>query len=114
VNFFNDKETITADPTDSRFVYVTWQRIVAASLHASARAGERAAAFRSFAWFARSDDNGASYDVVKPVLDPGNKAQTIGNQIVVLPNGDLVMLYSLTDRGRSLLGAMLIEEAVRA
>ena len=74
---------------------MTWQRIVAPSLHASAWAGERAAAFRSFAWFARSDDNGASYDVVKPILDPGNKAQTIGNQIVVLPNGDLVMLFDL-------------------
>jgi hypothetical protein len=94
-NFFNDKETITADPTDSRFVYVTWQRIVAPSLHASARAGERAASFRSIAWFARSDDNGASYDVVKPVFDPGQFAQTIGNQIVVLPNGDLVMLFNL-------------------
>ena len=94
-NFFNDKETITADPTDSRFVYVTWQRIVAPSLHASARAGERAAAFRSIAWFARSDDNGASYDVVKPIFNPGNKAQTIGNEIVVLPNGDLVMLFNL-------------------
>jgi BNR repeat-like domain len=94
-NFFNDKETLTADPTDSRFVYVTWQRIVAPSLNASARAGERAAAFRSFAWFARSDDNGVSYDVVKPVFNPGNKAQTIGNQIVVLPNGDLVMLFNL-------------------
>jgi hypothetical protein len=94
-NFFNDKETITADPTDSDFVYVTWQRIVAPSLNASARAGERAAAFRSFAWFARSDDNGVSYDVVKPVFNPGNFAQTIGNQIVVLPNGDLVMLFNL-------------------
>jgi len=94
-NFFNDKETLTADPTDSDFVYVTWQRIVAPSLHASARAGERAAAFRSIAWFARSDDNGTSYDVVKPILDPGNKAQTIGNQIVVLPNGDLVMIFNL-------------------
>jgi hypothetical protein len=94
-NFFNDKETLTADPTDSRFVYVTWQRIVAPNERASARAGERAAAFRSIAWFARSDDNGASYDVVKPILDPGNKAQTIGNQIVVLPNGDLVMVFNL-------------------
>jgi hypothetical protein len=55
----------------------------------------RAAAFRSLAWFARSDDNGASYDVVEPILNPGNKAQTIGNQIVVLPNGDLVMLFNL-------------------
>ena len=94
-NFFNDKETITADPTDSRFVYVTWQRIVAPNERASARAGERAASFRSIAWFARSDDNGASYDVVKPVFDPGQFAQTIGNQIVVLPNGDLVMLFNL-------------------
>jgi hypothetical protein len=33
--------------------------------------------------------------VVKPILDPGNKGQTIGNQIVVLPNGDLVMLFNL-------------------
>jgi len=68
---------------------------VAPSDRASARAGVRAAAFRSLAWFARSDDNGASYDVVKPILNPGNKAQTIGNQIVVLPNGDLVMLFNL-------------------
>ena len=94
-NFFNDKETLTADPTDSRYVYVTWQRIVAPNERASARAGERAAAFRSIAWFARSDDNGVSYDVVEPILDPGNKAQTIGNQIVVLPDGELVMVFNL-------------------
>jgi len=94
-NFFNDKETLTADPTNPDYVYVTWQRIVAPNERASARAGLRAAAFRSIAWFARSDDNGASYDLVKPILDPGNKAQTIGNQIVVLPNGDLVMVFNL-------------------
>ena len=94
-NFFNDKETITANPQDSDFVYATWQRIVAPSINASARAGERAAAFRSIPWFARSDDNGVSYDTVKPIFDPGNKNQTIGNQIVVLPNGDLVMVFNL-------------------
>jgi hypothetical protein len=111
-NFFNDKETLTADPTDSRFVYVTWQRIVAPNMRASARAGLRAAAFRSIAWFARSDDNGESYDVVKPILDPGNKAQTIGNQIVVRPNGDLVMLFNLirnvgTNRERGFTAAVM-------
>jgi hypothetical protein len=92
---FNDKETLTADPHDSRFVYVTWQRLVFPNEQASSRAAERAAAFRSIAWFARSDDGGASYDVVKPILNPGNKNQTIGNQIVVLPNGDLVMVFNL-------------------
>ena len=94
-NFFNDKETLTANPHNSDFVYATWQRIVAPSVNASARVGERAAAFRSIAWFARSDDNGVTYDTVKPIFNPGNKNQTIGNQIVVLPNGDLVMVFNL-------------------
>jgi BNR repeat-like domain len=94
-NFFNDKETLTANPNDSRYVYATWQRIVSPNERASARAGERAGAFRSIAWFARSDDNGESYDLVKPVYNPGNFAQTIGNQIVVLPNNDLVMVFNL-------------------
>ena len=100
-NFFNDKETITANQFNSAYVYATWQRIVAPNERASARAGERAAAFRSIAWFARSDDNGGSYEVVKPVFNPGNFAQTIGNQIVVLPDedgdgaDDLVMVFNL-------------------
>lgn len=92
---FNDKETLTANQYDSRFVYATWQRLVFPNEQASARAALRAAAFRSIAWFARSDDNGRSYSVVKPVYDPGNKNQTIGNQIVVLPNRDLVMVFNL-------------------
>jgi hypothetical protein len=125
---FNDKETLTADPLDSDFVYVTWQRLVFPNERASSRAAERAAAFRSIAWFARSDDGGASYDVVKPIFNPGNKNQTIGNQIVVRPNGDLVMVFNLirntgkranrgftaavmrsTDRGDTWSGPILID-----
>jgi hypothetical protein len=113
-NFFNDKETITANPNDSDFVYATWQRIVAPSLNASARAGERAAAFRSFAWFARSDDNGVSYDTVKPILNPGNKNQTIGNQIVVLPNGDLVMVFNLIRNTRDVKNRGFTAEVMRS
>ncbi|MGH2944962.1 MAG: sialidase family protein [Solirubrobacteraceae bacterium] len=91
---FNDKETLTANQYDSRFVYVTWQRLVFPREQASARAAINAPVFRSVAWFARSDDNGRSYDVVKPVFDPGTFNQTIGNQIVVLPNRDLVMVFN--------------------
>ncbi len=94
-NFFNDKETLTANPHDADFVYATWQRIVAPNERSSARAAQRTFAFRSIAWFARSSDGGRTYSVVKPVFDPGNKNQTIGNQIVVLPNGDLVMVFDL-------------------
>jgi hypothetical protein len=90
---FNDKETLTADPLDSDFVYVTWQRLVFPSERASSRAAERAVAFKSVAWFARSEDGGASYDA-RPIFDPGRFNQTIGNQIVVLPNGDLVMVFN--------------------
>jgi BNR repeat-like domain len=92
---FNDKETLTADPLDSDFVYVTWQRIVSPNERASSRAAINAAVFRSLAWFARSDNGGESYDLVKPIFNPGAFNQTIGNQIVVLPNGDLVMLFNL-------------------
>jgi Neuraminidase (sialidase) len=45
------------------------------------------------AWFARSEDGGESYEA-RPVFDPGQFNQTIGNQIVVLPNGDLVMVFN--------------------
>jgi hypothetical protein len=90
---FNDKETLTADPHDSDFVYVTWQRLVFPSERASSRAAERAAAFKSVAWFARSEDGGESYEA-RPIFDPGRFNQTIGNQIVVLPNGDLVMVFN--------------------
>jgi hypothetical protein len=113
-NFFNDKETITANPLDSDFVYATWQRIVAPSIHASARAGLRTAAFRSIPWFARSDDNGASYDTVKPLFDPGNKNQTIGNQIVVLPNGDLVMVFNLIRNTQDVKNRGFTAEVIRS
>jgi hypothetical protein len=113
-NFFNDKETLTANPNDSDFVYATWQRIVSPNENASARAAERAAAFRSIAWFARSDDNGASYDTVKPILDPGNKNQTIGNQIVVLPNGDLVMVFNLIRNTRDVKNRGFTAEVIRS
>jgi hypothetical protein len=48
-NFFNDKKTLTAHPTDSRFVYVTWQCIVAPNERSSARAAEHTVSFRSIA-----------------------------------------------------------------
>jgi hypothetical protein len=113
-NFFNDKETITANPHNEDFVYATWQRIVAPSINASARAGERAAAFRSIAWFARSDDNGVTYDTVKPVLNPGNLNQTIGNQIVVLPNGDLVMVFNFIRNTRDVKKRGFTAEVIRS
>lgn len=83
---FNDKNSMTADPTDSRFVYATWDRL-------SFVPGEGAGP----TLFARSTDNGLSWEATRIIFDPGPDAQTIGARIEVLPNGHLVNLFTLID-----------------
>ena len=52
-NNFNDKESITADPGDSRLVYAVWDRLVSPSQHSSATAFERSVSLHGPTWFAR-------------------------------------------------------------
>jgi hypothetical protein len=89
----NDKNTMTADPTDPRFVYAVWDRIVV-----KPRPGQDD--FVGPTWFARTLDGGLSWQRARKVFDPGLNSQTIGNQVVVLPNGgrfdgELVDVFSL-------------------
>ncbi len=91
----NDKESITADPTSSNFVYAVWDRLVFPSPQASASAAEHALAFRGPIWFSRTANAGQSWEPARAIFDPGQNAQTIGNQIVVLPNGDLIDIFNL-------------------
>jgi hypothetical protein len=77
---FNDKESITADPTDARNVYATWDRL----------AGDRGPT-----WFARTTDAGATWEPARAIFDPGANNQTLNNQIVVLPGGTLVDFFTL-------------------
>ena len=93
-NFFNDKETITADPTDSRFVYVpgSGSSRPAERERAGGRAGGRVPLDRLVRPLGRQRRLVRRGEAG---LQPGQFAQTIGNQIVVLPNGDLVMLFNL-------------------
>ena len=78
---FNDKEAITADPTDARYVYVVWDRLVAGNGGGPT-------------WFARTTDGGATWEAARPIRDPGVANQTIGNVIVVLPDGTLVNAFN--------------------
>ena len=95
-NVFNDKQSITADPHDSNIVYAVWDRFVfPPAERASVIAGFEAAAYRAPTWFARTTDGGASWEPARKIFDPGVNNQTIGNQIVVLPNGDLVNLFDM-------------------
>jgi hypothetical protein len=78
---FNDKNTITADPFDSRLVYATWTLF---------RTG-----FVSLV-FARSTDGGQTWSPAMPIATMGNASpgeQTTfrqAAQVVVLPDGSLV------------------------
>ena len=100
-NVFNDKQSITADPSDAGFVYAVWDRLVfPPDERASVIAGFRSFAFRGPAWFARSTTGGDTWEAAKQIFDPGVQSQTIGNQIVVLPNGDLVDVFALGTQRR--------------
>ncbi len=96
-NAFNDKESVTADPTDptGRHVYVIWDRLISPSAHASASGFEHALGFRGPTWFSRTTNGGASWEPARMIFDPGEQDQTIGNQIVVLPDGTLVDGFDL-------------------
>jgi hypothetical protein len=78
--FFNDKDSITADPTDGRLVYAVWDRLDSQT-HAPS-------------YFSRTTDSGVSWETARAIYDPGPLAQTINNQIVVLPNGTLVNFFT--------------------
>jgi hypothetical protein len=92
---FNDKESITADPTNSNYVYAVWDR--------SRKPGENADfnalhsfAFRGDVMFSRTTNGGSSWEAARRVFPPVNaNLFTIGNQIVVLPDGGLVDVFSL-------------------
>lgn len=81
--FFNDKGSITADPRDARFVYATWDRLVASG--------------GGPAMFARSVDNGRTWSAPIAIYDPGVRSQTLGNVIALLPDGTLVDLFTQID-----------------
>jgi len=79
--FFNDKESITADPIHGGTAYVVWDRLKAPS-H-SPDAALRAHAFRGPTWFSKTTDGGKTWTGTRAIFDPGQNSQTIGNQVVV-------------------------------
>ena len=92
-NLFNDKESITADPVHTTNVYAVWDRIESPNNNplTPPQAYANALAWHGPTWFARSTNNGASWETAHPIFAPNAaRTQTIGNQIVVLPNGTLV------------------------
>ncbi len=86
--FFNDKESVTADPNIAGTAYVVWDRLQAPS-H-SPDAALRAHAFRGPTWFSKTTDGGKTWTGTRAIFDPGQNSQTIGNVIVVDPKTDVL------------------------
>jgi len=78
-----DKETITADPLNASLVYAVWDRVDHFTQPSSPLA-------RGPAFFSRTTDAGLSWQTPALIYDPGADAQTVGNQIAVLPGGTLL------------------------
>jgi hypothetical protein len=93
-NNFNDKESITADPTDAsgNLVYAVWDRFVSPTETAPFPAFEHARAFHQPVWFARTTNGAADSPTwnAREIFDPGTQNGTISNQIAVTPDGTLV------------------------
>ncbi len=99
----NDKNSLTADPTDANYVYAVWDRLqvsLAQTIHPeNIRPGrgttlEIEPGFRGPVYFARSTDGGDSWEPAREIYDPGINNQTIGSQIVVLPNGTVIEFFT--------------------
>jgi hypothetical protein len=94
-NNFNDKESLTADPTDAsgNLVYAVWDRFVSPNENAPLVALLNAHAFHQPVWFSRTTNGAAdspTWETAHEIFDPGTQNGTISNQIVVTPDGTLI------------------------
>jgi hypothetical protein len=121
--FLNDKNSLTADPTNPSYAYAVWDRLQdflvpppedgpptsGGPRGARARAQwlkERAQAaaaraeepteifFKGPALFTRTTNGGRTWTEPKIIFDPGPNAQTINNIIVVQPNGTVIDFFT--------------------
>ncbi|HSB77484.1 MAG TPA: sialidase family protein [Candidatus Methylomirabilis sp.] len=92
--FLDDKESITADPADANFVYGVWDRLQASVGSVINPENVFGFGFKGPAMLSRTTDGGRTWEAPRIIYDPGANNQTIGNQIVVLPDGTLVDFFN--------------------
>src|SRR5829696_2037514 len=99
--YLNDKNSITADPNDANYVYTVWDRLQTArgEIQSSPQGAENVVGlgFKGPVWFARSTNGGDSFEPAHPIYSPQANNQTIGNQIVVRPQGQVIDFFNETN-----------------
>jgi hypothetical protein len=78
-----DKPSITSDPTNANTVYAIWNR---------SDQGQRFT--RSQTLFTRTTDGGRTWEPARAIYTPGNDNGTIGDQVVVRPDGTLLDFFA--------------------
>jgi hypothetical protein len=90
----HDKNAITADPITAGFAYAVWDRLTLPAGAVIQPDTAVAIGFRGPIQFTRTTDGGVTWEPVRTIYDPGGVNQTIGNQIVVQPDGTLVNFFN--------------------
>lgn len=79
--FFNDKESVTANPVKPGVAYAVWDRLELPN--GNPYANLHTAAFRGPSMFSRTVDGGQTWSSPAVIVKTPSRQQTIGNQIVV-------------------------------
>ncbi len=80
LRIFHDKESLTIDSTDPRYVYATWDRLDTSDTGVTL--------------LARSTDGGVTWAPPVTIYDPGLARQTIGNVAVTTPDGAVHVFFT--------------------
>src|SRR2546426_247356 len=92
--FFNDKESVTADPVKGGVAYAVWDRLQVPN--GNPQTERHTPAFRGPAPFSKTTNGGLTWSSPKVIVNTPSRQQTIGNQIVVDPrNGTLYDFFEL-------------------
>ena len=92
--FLNDKNSITADPNDADFVYAVWDRVQVSEGSIQNPENVIGLGFKGPIYFTRTTDGGDSWEPARKIYETGANKQTIGNQIVVRPQGQLFDFFA--------------------
>jgi hypothetical protein len=95
-NIFNDKESVTVDPTDPSRAFVVWDRNVFPGNNADFEAFHAGVAIRQDVLLSITQDGGKTW-TTNTISSPNADFGETGNQIVVLPDGKgtLVDVFSV-------------------
>ena len=116
-NYLNDKNSMTADPNDPNFVYAVWDRVQDPSRAQHALENPTGLGFKGPIWFTRTTNGGDSWEPARKIYESGANKQTIGNQIVVRPQGQLFDFFGdivNNSRRRGGIGPVLVSFIVSA